>query len=76
VDLTAYRPAKEFLGEDVPTYKALRRVLRENPHIRTRKPGPQRLEVHAGDWAAWKARHAVNTARRQRADCASKGGDA
>jgi hypothetical protein len=25
-------------------------VLRANPWIRWRKPSPQRLEIHAGDW--------------------------
>jgi hypothetical protein len=48
-----YRPAKEFLGLDgADTYKALRATLKRHPQIRTRKPSPQRLEIHAGDWLA------------------------
>jgi hypothetical protein len=47
----AYRPATRFLdSRRFPTYKRLHKALKKNPWIRTRKPSPQRLEVHAGDW--------------------------
>jgi hypothetical protein len=46
-DPTAYRPAKEFMNGD---YKAINKVLEDNPWIRRRKPNKQRLLIHAGDW--------------------------
>jgi hypothetical protein len=50
-DDTAFRPAKEFLDATrFTTFKRLRAVLKRNPWVRTRKPSPQRLEIHAGDW--------------------------
>lgn len=56
-DPTAYRPAKEFIGDAFPTAKAIRKELDANPTIRTRRPIgrngepiPNRLEIHAGDW--------------------------
>jgi hypothetical protein len=50
-DPGAFRPATELLRVSPPeTYKALSRVLKEHPEIRRRKPSPQRLEVHLGDW--------------------------
>jgi hypothetical protein len=50
-DCSAYSPAKDFLDADrFPTFKALRTFLTKHPEIRTRKPSPQRLEIHAGDW--------------------------
>jgi hypothetical protein len=50
-DDSAFRPASEFLDPSrVPDYKRLQRILRANPWIRTRKPSPQRLQIHAGDW--------------------------
>jgi hypothetical protein len=53
-DLSAYRPASEFLDANKhKDYPALRRVLANNPQIRTRKPSPQRLVIHAGDWFAY-----------------------
>ena len=48
-DLSAYRPAKRFIDENVD-YAELHKILRANPGIRWRKPNPQRLEIHAGDW--------------------------
>jgi hypothetical protein len=52
-DPSAYRPAKEFLNSDIPTYKALRRVLKKRAEIRTKKPTKQRLLIHAGDWSRY-----------------------
>jgi hypothetical protein len=50
-DDSAYRPAKRFLdGNRFRSHKRLSAALKRNPWIRTRKPSPQRLEVHAGDW--------------------------
>jgi hypothetical protein len=48
-DLSAYRPASEFLDPKIPTYKVLHAVLKAHPWIRNYKPSQQRLEVHAGD---------------------------
>jgi hypothetical protein len=48
-DPTAYRPATEFLGDEIRTYKQLDGVLGANPSIRSRKPSPQRRLIHAGD---------------------------
>ena len=51
LDSSAFRPAKEFLDpEHYKTHKQLCAALKANPWIRTRKPSPQRLEIHAGDW--------------------------
>jgi hypothetical protein len=49
-DATAFVPAKELLKKPFDTYPRLRAALEKNRWIRTRKPSPQRLEVHAGDW--------------------------
>ncbi len=49
-DDSAFRPAKEFLGEQFDTYGKLTAALERNPSIRNRKPSKQRLEIHAGDW--------------------------
>jgi hypothetical protein len=58
-DKTAYRPAKEMVREpDYPDLAAVRKALRANPWVRTRrptssktgKPIPNRREIHAGDW--------------------------
>jgi hypothetical protein len=50
-DDSAFRPAKRCLDETrFRNFKRLRAVLKANPWIRTRKPSPQRLKVHAGDW--------------------------
>ncbi len=56
-DLTAFRPAKEFLGTNgMKTHTKLSRFLGKHPNIRTMKPSGSRLLVHAGDWAAhWAA---------------------
>jgi hypothetical protein len=55
-DDSAYRPAKEFLDAPrFPTIKRLRAALKRQPWIRTRKPSPQRLKIHAGDWHQYKA---------------------
>jgi hypothetical protein len=48
--LDAYRPAKECLGPWAKDNAALRRILARESWIRTRKPSPQRLLVHEGDW--------------------------
>jgi hypothetical protein len=48
-DPTAFRPAKEFLGEQIPSYKALRKILDANSWIRRQKPSKHRLLIHAGD---------------------------
>jgi hypothetical protein len=48
-DPTAYRPATEFLGDEIKTYKQLEGILEANPSIRWRKPSPQRRLIHAGD---------------------------
>jgi hypothetical protein len=50
-DLSAYRPATEFLDSTrFRTYNQLHAALKRQPWIRTRKPSPQRLLIHAGDW--------------------------
>jgi hypothetical protein len=43
--LSAYRPASEFgpIGK-------VKRLLKAHPQIQTRKPSPQRLAIHGGDW--------------------------
>jgi hypothetical protein len=55
----AYLPLSTFLDADAGrNYNALRRILRQNPDIRTRRPRSKktgetirnRLEVHVGDW--------------------------
>ena len=50
-DESAYRPAKEFYGDGKPIadIKKLHKVLKENKWIRSCKPNPQRLRIHAGD---------------------------
>jgi hypothetical protein len=53
-DMTAYRPASEFLDENITTYKQLRAILDRNAEIRTHKPSQQRLLIHAGDWQQWR----------------------
>jgi hypothetical protein len=50
-DLTAYRPASEFLNtERFTTYKRLHAALKMHGWIRTLKPSKHRLLIHAGDW--------------------------
>jgi hypothetical protein len=63
-DESAYRPASEFVDrERFPNLKAVNKALEENPDIRRRRPLsrtgqpiPNRLEIHAGDWHAFRAR--------------------
>jgi hypothetical protein len=57
VDNSAFRPAKELLSPEFPTYKAQHRALEKNPQIRWQRPTSKkgkpianRLEIHAGDW--------------------------
>jgi hypothetical protein len=60
-DDSAFRPASESLDSTrFKTYKQLHAALKANPWIRTRKPSPQRLEIHAGDWQRF--RNALDTA--------------
>ena len=47
----AYVPIGKLWGEHFDNYKQARRFVDSHPKIRTNKPSPQRLEVHAGDWA-------------------------
>jgi hypothetical protein len=54
-DETAYRPASEFLQAPYDTFKAIRKVLKDNPEIRRRNPRRNRLVIHAGDWVAFLA---------------------
>jgi hypothetical protein len=50
-DLSAYRPAKEFLDLDrFPDYNAINRTLQKHPEIRWRRPRGRRKLIHAGDW--------------------------
>jgi hypothetical protein len=49
-DESAYRPANEFLRGAFDTPKKVTAALKKHPWIRRRKPSPQRLEIHAGDW--------------------------
>jgi len=58
-DESAFRPAKEFVGEHgIKTAGGLTRFLKKHPEIRTRKPKGQRLLIHSGDWMAhWAAQH-------------------
>jgi hypothetical protein len=49
-DDAAFVPASSLLFDQYDTLKKLKAMLRLNPQIRTRKPSPQRLLVHAGDW--------------------------
>jgi hypothetical protein len=54
-DTTAYRPAKEFLDDKrFTTHKRLLAALRAHPWIRTWKPSPQRLCIHAADWLVFR----------------------
>jgi hypothetical protein len=63
-DLTAYRPASEFLvpGEYPKDYNDIHDILEKHSWIRRRrpisgrtgKPHPRRLNIHAGDWAEYK----------------------
>lgn len=57
-DETAYIPATNVIEEStelgVKDFKDLRRILKDNPQIKTHKPSKQRLEVHAGDWSRYK----------------------
>ena len=67
-DETAYIPATNIVGEStglgVKDLKDLRRVLKDHPWIKTRKPSKQRLEVHAGDWIRYlRERYAVLDSR-------------
>jgi hypothetical protein len=51
VDLTAFRPANEFLEIGrFDDFKAITKALSTNAWVRRQKPTPQRLEIHAGDW--------------------------
>jgi hypothetical protein len=51
IDELSYVPASQCLDTTrVTTIKKLHAALRANPWVRTHKPSPQRLEVHAGDW--------------------------
>lgn len=51
VDDSAFLPASTFLDKTrFKTYKQLRAALEARSTIRTRKPSPQRLEIHAGDF--------------------------
>jgi hypothetical protein len=54
-DLTAFRPAKEFLGQrGFEKHSQLSKFLSNHrEEIRTHKPNPQRNMVHAGDWNAY-----------------------
>jgi hypothetical protein len=61
VDLSAFIPAKDCLDPPhCPTYKTLRAILDGHPEIRTHKPSPQRLLIHAGDWHRYTARRDAN----------------
>src|SRR5262249_35465515 len=53
-DESAFRPAKEFLCTDFPTYKAIDRFLERHPEIRQYRPEGRfnRRNIHAGDWHA------------------------
>jgi hypothetical protein len=58
LDLSAFRPAKEFVGQhEMTSHTKLNRFLEKHQdEIRTYKPNPRRLFVHAGDWAAYWSR--------------------
>lgn len=46
-----FRPAKEFLDtERFPDFKTIHKHLAAHPEVRTRKPSPRRLKIHAADW--------------------------
>lgn len=50
LDDAAYVSAKDVLHPaTIPDFKALHKILRENPWIQHKKPGDNRLMVHAGD---------------------------
>jgi hypothetical protein len=57
-DLSAYRPANQFINEEFPNFKAVSKALADNPAIRTRRPAskktgkpiPNRLDLHTTDW--------------------------
>jgi hypothetical protein len=52
IDGQNYIPASECLDDvHVTTFKQLHAVLRAHPEIRREKPSPQRLMIHAADWA-------------------------
>jgi hypothetical protein len=49
-DESVYRPMKEFVKEPFDTFAKVTSILKKNPWIRTLKPNPRRLKIHAGDW--------------------------
>jgi hypothetical protein len=49
-DDSAYQLASKLWPGRFETYKQFRAFLRDNPTIRTKKPGKSRLLVHAGDF--------------------------
>ncbi len=52
-DLTAFRPASEFIDKRFPTYAAIHKVLKRIPSIRiVQRKGKHRLLIHAADWMA------------------------
>ena len=55
-DPRSFMPASQALADWKPgaDFKKLNKVLTALPYIRTRKPSPQRLEIHAGDWARFR----------------------
>lgn len=53
-DPSSYRPATQFLDLEFKTIKLIRTALKKHPWIRTHKPNPQRLVIHAGDWMKMK----------------------
>jgi|SRR5262245_9252263 len=59
-DDSAWVPAKMLLAGRFDRFSAITRALRDNPQIRTRKPSPQRLEVHAGDWTRFLAQQSAD----------------
>jgi hypothetical protein len=60
-DPTAFKPQSEFIDEDFPTHKAIKKALDHNRWIRWQrptgesgKPIPNRRVIHAGDWHAFR----------------------
>ncbi|NLF06358.1 MAG: hypothetical protein GX594_00020 [Pirellulaceae bacterium] len=53
---SAFVPAVDLWKSRFDSYKAAKQFLDAHPEIHIRKPSPQRLEIHAGDWAKYWAK--------------------
>jgi len=62
IDPSAFIPAYRVLDlwDHGSGIKQLKKVLKDNSQIRTRKPTRQRLEIHAGDWMRFQLRNNID----------------